>query len=60
MEFIVFIREMALATLSDLFKDFVYSVSVRRGLEESLARESGGKIFTFGSYRLGVHGPGLL
>lgn len=29
-----------------------------RGLSESAALASGGKIFTSGSYRLGVHGPG--
>lgn len=29
-----------------------------RGLSEATAAAAGGKIFTFGSYRLGVHGPG--
>jgi poly(A) polymerase Pap1 len=29
-----------------------------RGLSEAAANAAGGKIFTFGSYRLGVHGPG--
>lgn len=29
-----------------------------RGLTEAAANAAGGKIFTFGSYRLGVHGPG--
>lgn len=33
-------------------------VGIDRGLSESAANEAGGKIFTFGSYRLGVHGPG--
>ncbi len=33
-------------------------MSLARGLSESAAEAAGGKIFTFGSYRLGVHGPG--
>jgi poly(A) polymerase len=39
-------------------KKFVYQVSIARGLSEASASAAGGKIFTFGSYRLGVHGPG--
>ena len=39
-------------------KKFVYQVSISRGLSEATANAAGGKIFTFGSYRLGVHGPG--
>ena len=39
-------------------KKFVYQVSIARGLSEATASAAGGKIFTFGSYRLGVHGPG--
>ena len=39
-------------------KKFVYQVSIARGLSEATANAAGGKIFTFGSYRLGVHGPG--
>lgn len=33
-------------------------VAAVRGLSEAAAIAAGGKIFTFGSYRLGVHGPG--
>jgi poly(A) polymerase len=39
-------------------KKFVYQVSISSGLSEATANAAGGKIFTFGSYRLGVHGPG--
>jgi poly(A) polymerase len=41
-----------------LVKKFVHQVSLSRGLSESAAQAAGGKIYTFGSYRLGVHGPG--
>ncbi|GAA5915933.1 hypothetical protein JCM8208_003669 [Rhodotorula glutinis] len=52
------VREMVLGRLDKLVKDFVYRASLHRGFSEAKAREAGGKIFTFGSYRLGVHGPG--
>ncbi|KAK0552332.1 polynucleotide adenylyltransferase [Tilletia horrida] len=51
-------REVVLGKVDKLVKEFVYRASIARGLPESHARNSGGKIFTFGSYRLGVHGPG--
>ena len=44
--------------LAALVKKFVKRVSLARGLSESAANGAGGKIYTFGSYRLGVHGPG--
>ncbi|KAK0522976.1 polynucleotide adenylyltransferase [Tilletia horrida] len=52
------LREVVLGKVDKLVKEFVYRASIARGLPESAAREMGGKIFTFGSYRLGVHGPG--
>ncbi|KAJ3551100.1 hypothetical protein NM688_g4935 [Phlebia brevispora] len=51
-------REIVLGRLSSLVKRFVYKVSIARGLSEAAASAAGGKIYTFGSYRLGVHGPG--
>ena len=51
-------REIVLARLSTLVKKFVTKVGVTRGMSEAAASAAGGKIFTFGSYRLGVHGPG--
>ncbi|KAG0173666.1 polynucleotide adenylyltransferase [Apophysomyces sp. BC1034] len=51
-------RIVVLGKLNQLVKDFVYRVSKVKGFPDSLAKEAGGKIFTFGSYRLGVHGAG--
>ncbi|OJT05410.1 Poly(A) polymerase pla1 [Trametes pubescens] len=51
-------REIVLGRLAALVKKFVHQVSLSRGLSEAAATAAGGKIFTFGSYRLGVHGPG--
>ncbi|KAJ3740907.1 poly-A polymerase [Lentinula detonsa] len=50
-------RELVLGRVSALVKKFVQKVGIMRGLSEATAIASGGKIFTFGSYRLGVHGP---
>ncbi|KAG1057553.1 hypothetical protein G6F46_004352 [Rhizopus delemar] len=51
-------RVVVLGKLDKLVKEFVYKVSKMKGFPDSLAREAGGKIFTYGSYRLGVHGAG--
>jgi poly(A) polymerase len=47
-----------LGRVAALVKAFVKKVSLANGLSEAAASAAGGKIFTFGSYRLGVHGPG--
>ena len=52
------LREVVLGRVDAIVKEFVYRASIAHGLPESAARNAGGKIFTFGSYRLGVHGPG--
>jgi len=52
------LREVVLSKLNQIVKEFVYRVSKMKKFSEAMAREAGGKIFTFGSYRLGVHGPG--
>ncbi|KAG8919518.1 hypothetical protein FRC01_001260, partial [Tulasnella sp. 417] len=51
-------REVVLARILALVKYFVFAVSKSCGMSDAVALASGGKIFTFGSYRLGVHGPG--
>lgn len=51
-------RELVLGKLNQLVKEFVREVGQAKNLPESLLAEAGGKIFTFGSYRLGVHGKG--
>lgn len=51
-------REAVLGQLNLLVKQFVREVGEEKGLPEGFLQESGGNIFTFGSYRLGVHGKG--
>ncbi|KAF7322617.1 hypothetical protein HMN09_00040200 [Mycena chlorophos] len=51
-------EEIVLGRVAALVKKFVRDVSLAKGLSEAAANAAGGKIFTFGSYRLGVHGPG--
>ena len=47
-----------LGRLAAVVKKFVHKISIAKGLSEAAADAAGGKIYTFGSYRLGVHGPG--
>ncbi|KAF2143387.1 uncharacterized protein K452DRAFT_317539 [Aplosporella prunicola CBS 121167] len=51
-------RGAALVTLQKAVEEFVRHVGQIKGLAPSVIANAGGKIFTFGSYRLGVYGPG--
>lgn len=51
-------RVEVLNVLQKLVEEFVFLVSKKKNMSDGMARDAGGKIFTFGSYRLGVYGPG--
>lgn len=49
---------MVLTSLQTITEEFVKEVSRAQGLAEVVINSAGGKIFTYGSFRLGVYGPG--
>ncbi|KAI9633303.1 putative polynucleotide adenylyltransferase [Dioszegia hungarica] len=51
------VRERLLSNIAQLVSKFVHDVSIKSGMSEKVASEAGGRIYTSGSYRLGVHGP---
>ena len=49
-----------LKNLQKITVEFVKQVGREKKMPETIINEAGGKIFTYGSYRLGVFGPGEL
>ncbi|KAI5070281.1 hypothetical protein GOP47_0014624 [Adiantum capillus-veneris] len=52
------LRERALGQLDKIMKLWVRKVCANKGYKGQLLELANAKIFTFGSYRLGVHSPG--
>ncbi|KAG8528882.1 uncharacterized protein KY384_006571 [Bacidia gigantensis] len=51
-------RKVTLQLIQRITTEFVRRVSRLKNLPQSTVEAAGGKIFTYGSYRLGVYGPG--
>ncbi|KIW88379.1 uncharacterized protein Z519_10948 [Cladophialophora bantiana CBS 173.52] len=52
------IRIKTLKLLNSVTQEFVREVSRKQGLPASQINQFGGKVYSYGSYRLGVYGPG--
>jgi poly(A) polymerase len=53
-------RKKVLAHMQKVTEEFVRHVGKSKGLAPSVIQDAGGQVFTYGSYRLGVYGPGTL
>ncbi|KAI5705570.1 poly(A) polymerase type 3 [Diaphorina citri] len=51
-------RMEVLSKLNNLVKEWIKEVSIAKNIPPTVAEKVGGKIYTFGSYRLGVHHKG--
>ncbi|KAJ1519933.1 hypothetical protein ONE63_004168 [Megalurothrips usitatus] len=51
-------RMEILSKLNNLVKEWIRETSINRNMPSNVAEQVGGKIYTFGSYRLGVHHKG--
>eukprot|EP00252_Welwitschia_mirabilis_P024646 TRINITY_DN7372_c0_g1_i3.p1 TRINITY_DN7372_c0_g1~~TRINITY_DN7372_c0_g1_i3.p1 ORF type:complete len:568 (-),score=93.96 TRINITY_DN7372_c0_g1_i3:433-2136(-) len=52
------LRKEVLAEIDKIVKQWVKQLTRDKGYTEQMVEDSNAKVFTFGSYRLGVHGPG--
>ena len=50
-------REELLLRLNEIIQDWIQGIAEKKGITEEERKKSKGKVYTFGSYRLGVHGP---
>ncbi|KAJ4782145.1 Poly(A) polymerase [Rhynchospora pubera] len=51
-------RQEVLLEIERICKEWVKQLTLQRGYTDQMVEEANAVIFTFGSYRLGVHGPG--
>ncbi|KAH0646652.1 hypothetical protein KY284_034536 [Solanum tuberosum] len=51
-------REEVLHQIDQIVKSWVKQLTRQRGYTDQMVEDANAMIFTFGSYRLGVHGPG--
>ncbi|KAH7651213.1 poly(A) polymerase protein [Dioscorea alata] len=54
----VVLREEVLGQLDQIVKSWVKQLTRQRGYTDQMVEDANAVIYTFGSYRLGVHGPG--
>ncbi|KAK7351513.1 hypothetical protein VNO77_11031 [Canavalia gladiata] len=52
-------RQKVLHRLEQIVKNWVKQLTRQRGYTDQMVEDANAIIFTFGSYRLGVHGPGV-
>ncbi|XP_061369611.1 nuclear poly(A) polymerase 4 isoform X2 [Gastrolobium bilobum] len=52
-------RQEVLQRLDQIVKSWVKQLTRQRGYTDQMVEDANAIIFTFGSYRLGVHGPGV-